>query len=1175
MTINPNRRDALKAGAAGVIGAAVSSQIIGAEMQKSPSAADAFANPTDDCRPWVYWIFMDGHLSEAGMTADLEAMKRAGIGGAICMEVDLGLARGPIKFMSKQWQSLIVNAFAHADDIGIEISMATGPGWCGTGGPWVKPEHSMQLLVSSETQVSQGPGQIIKLAQPKPRAPFFGIETLTPALKKQWEDYYVDSHVIAFPKPRGAARIEDIDEKALYTRGAYTSAVLGPYTKRPWVRPFLPSAAQYLVVPEGHAVPLSGVIDLTDKLGGDGTLTWDVPQGEWTIMRFGRTLTAQTTRPAPEAGLGFETDKFSRHALDRHLEAFVSKILKELPRRKRKGRGLTTLHFDSWEMGSQNASALFQREFATRRGYDPTRYLPTFSGYVVGSHELSERFLWDVRQTAQELVFENHILRLREQARRSGLQLSMQFYDLNPTSDMQLGSAADVPMGEFWSKDIGFSSEFSIIEATSIAHTNGKRIVGAEAFTAENFELWRQHPASMKDQGDWALCAGVNRFVFHRFQAQPANGGSPGMTFGPKGGYGVHWDRTQTWWDMVPAYHKYISRCQQVLRSGLFVADVLYLIPERAPNVFVPPNSAFLPGKLADRRGYNFDGCAPEALINRATVKDGRIIFPDGMSYYLLVLPRSETMTPRLLRKIAQLVSDGATVIGQPPSKSPSLSDHPRCDEQVQDIAKGLWENSSAGRPGKFGKGQVWLDTYRHEPSHDNPLENAAWIWSSAADRKPKGQQRCNFSYEFKVADASQIIEAEVLIGGCASFDVSINGEWIGSGQNHQLIERFDFTSLLKNGTNKIDVKVVWQDTPASALPDPWGRTPERLAPGLIAAIVLTSDDQTRQIIPSSKSWFASSSGTSTSAAAEELGSFGAPPWTLTDTAIKQSTLYPSYRTTARILSSQGVSPDFDAGEDIRFIHRHDGPVDMYFVGNRRPKQMAVTCKFRVRGRQPYWWDPQTGEKRPLPEFSIKDTHTVIPLTLAPLESGFVVFDETTAVVKRSGKNHTSPEPLITLPGPWSVSFDPQRGGPPKVIFDTLSDWIENDDPGIRHYSGKAVYTTQFDWVATDQALHHYLALGQVRNMASITLNGRDLGTLWCDPWEVRIPARVLKAGTNTLQVTVANLWINRLVGDSGLPVEKRVTWTPDSDPMPKDTPLQSSGLLGPVRLLTRPDTLT
>ena len=358
-SLKPNRRDTLKAGAAGVISAAVSTPSLSAKMQQRAPAADAFANPADDCRPWVYWYFMDGNLSSRGMAADLDAMKKAGIGGAIFLEVGLGLKTGPVTFMGKAWKALIEQAFAYADALGIEIALAAGPGWCGTGGPWVKPEDSMQVLVSSETRVSEGSRQTIKLPQPKPRPPFFGVETLTPLLKKQWEDFYVDAHVLAFPTPSGTTRIEDIDEKALFTRGAYTSAVLGPYTKRPWVRPFLPSAATYPAVPEGHAVRSADVIDLTDKLSPDGTISWDVPEGDWTIMRFGRTLTGQTTRPAPEAGLGFETDKFSRPALDKHLDAFVEKILKELPRRKREGRGLTTLHFDSWEMGSQNASALF------------------------------------------------------------------------------------------------------------------------------------------------------------------------------------------------------------------------------------------------------------------------------------------------------------------------------------------------------------------------------------------------------------------------------------------------------------------------------------------------------------------------------------------------------------------------------------------------------------------------------------------------------------------------------------------------------------------------------------------------------------------------------------------------------------------------------------------------
>ena len=187
----------------------------------------------------------------------------------------------------------------------------------------------------------------------------------------------------------------------------------------------------------------------------------------------------------------------------------------------------------------------------------------------------------------------------------------------------------------------------------------------------------------MKSQADWALCCGVNRLVIHRYQHQPWLDRFPGMTMGP---YGVHWERTQTWWDMAPAFHTYLARCQAMLRRGLPVADILYLDLEGAPSVFCPPASALLAG-LPDRRGYSFDGCAPGALIKFATVKGGRLAFPGGMSYRLLVLPRVAAMTPALLQKIKELADAGAVVIGRPPRKSPSLSHYPQCDADAKQLA--------------------------------------------------------------------------------------------------------------------------------------------------------------------------------------------------------------------------------------------------------------------------------------------------------------------------------------------------------------------------------------------------------------------------------------------------------------------------------------------------------
>ncbi len=307
-----------------------------------------------------------------------------------------------------------------------------------------------------------------------------------------------------------------------------------------------------------------------------------------------------------------------------------------------------------------------------------------------------------------ELVIENHAQFLKRYGRKYNLGLSIEPYDMNPTADMKLGAVADVPMCEFWSKGYGFNSSFSCIQAASIAHVEGRPVVAAEAFTAHK-DAWKQYPGSMKNQGDWAFAAGVNRFVYHTFQHQSLDSTlKPGMTMGP---YGVHWDRNQTWWPMADGYHKYIARCQYLLQQGRSVADILYLTPEGAPQVFRAPASAFSGDQiLPDRKAYNFDGCSPSEL-KKAIVKNHRIVFPGGASYRLLVLPAVETMTPELLSKIESLVKDGAIIIGNPPHKSPSLVNYPECDQQVSGLATSMW--GSAVQPSSlteisFGNGKIY-----------------------------------------------------------------------------------------------------------------------------------------------------------------------------------------------------------------------------------------------------------------------------------------------------------------------------------------------------------------------------------------------------------------------------------------------------------------------------------
>ncbi len=705
-----------------------------------------FFNPPNSARPGVYWYFMDGNLSREEMTADLESMKKVGIGHVLFLEVNVGIPQGPVKFLSEEWQESFRHAVKECERLGIVLTLGSGPGWTGSGGPWVKMEESMQHLVASKLEVA-GPGNVNqKLDLPQGRDPFFGLGQFTPELKTRWLDYYQDVAVLAFPTSENISRIVDSDEKALYYRPPYSSQKgVKQYIHEPVI--------QAEVFPgEKVGIPKKAILDISQYMDSHGTLNWDVPEGKWTIMRFGRRNNGAITRPAPMPGLGFECDKMSAEAMKHHLETFMIPLIEKIKPDSSKAGGWKMIHMDSWEMGAQNWTEGFREKFLEIKGYDPLPYLPVYTGMLVGNVEESERFLWDLRTVSQELILKNHVEYFKDFGRKYGMGLSIEPYDMNPNTDLDLGSYADVPMCEFWNKGYGFSTGFSTFEGTSIANLYGRPVVAAEAFTSY-LVAWRSYPGSIKNQNDWAFCSGINRLMYHTF-AHKALGEDhrPGMTMGP---YGVHWDRGQTWWEMSVAYHSYVARSQAVLQHGRGVADVLYLIPEGAPHVFLPPASAvdgnqYLVGNteygfdaetdqiiateatdtkefMPDRKGYNFDGCSPRILMERAGVKDGKIVFEGGASYHLLVLPKVRSMTPELIAKIESLVKEGACIIGNPAEQSPGLANYPENDAQVKALSKKIWgsfELPDQETGISYGKGKVlWGGDYSN-PDGDELYPN-------------------------------------------------------------------------------------------------------------------------------------------------------------------------------------------------------------------------------------------------------------------------------------------------------------------------------------------------------------------------------------------------------------------------------------------------------------------
>ncbi|WP_036930478.1 glycosyl hydrolase [Prevotella sp. 10(H)] len=685
---------------------------------QSEDIEKGFKNPPVSAKSGVYWYFMDGNFSKEGITKDLESMVRVGISHVIFLEVNVGVPRGKVDMLSTEWKDMFKHAVKECERLGVEMTLGVGPGWTGSGGPWVKPEESMQHLVSSSVIVDGSEIKNVILPKPAPKRPFFGERNFTPELHKQWQEFYEDIAVLAFPTPKGDDVIGDTDEKSLYYRA--------PYSSQPGVKQFLPMSSSYADA-INSAVNPEDIKDITAWMKPDGTIEGDLPAGKWTIMRFGVRNNGAITRPAPAPGLGFEADKLDTVAMSHHMDKFVGELFRHIGFTKRTSKspsgGLTMLHMDSWEMGAQNWTGSFRKEFELRRGYDPQPYFPAYSGLIVGSRELSERFLWDMRKTVQELILENHAGYIREYAHRHGLGFSVEPYDMNPTADLELATISDVPMCEYWSVGYGFNTSFSLAEGTSIAHLKGQQVVPAESFTAQ-FDGWDQYPGKMKNQTDWALAGGVNRFMFHTFQHQCLPDSlRPGMTMGP---YGVHWDRNQTWWEMGKAYHDYLSRCQFMMQQGRTVSDILYFSPEGNPHVFRAPASAYLgTDTLPDKRGYAFDACPPSFLY-KASVKDGKIVFPSGAEYRILVLPTFETMTPEILKKIKGLLLDGATVVGMPPTKSPSLQGYPQCDNEIASLVKEIWGEGAA--PDKtetrtVGKGKIiWSKEILN--NHDNLYPN-------------------------------------------------------------------------------------------------------------------------------------------------------------------------------------------------------------------------------------------------------------------------------------------------------------------------------------------------------------------------------------------------------------------------------------------------------------------
>jgi hypothetical protein len=442
------------------------------------------------------------------------------------------------------------------------------------------------------------------------------------------------------------------------------------------------------------------VVDLTSRVHADGSLDWTAPKGEWTVLRLGYSLIGITNHPASPEGTGLEVDKLNRDHVKAYLESYLDRYAAFLGPDLMGARGLHGMVNDSWEAGAQNWTESLPQEFRARRGYALTRWMPVLTGRIVDSAAASDGFLWDFRRTLGELLAENHYAQLDTILKSRSMIHYVESHESGRAfigDGMDAKRTATVPMSATWvsgnNPTAGYDAD--VRESASVAHLYGQNLVAAESLTTSG-PAFAYAPVDLKATADRMLSNGLNRFVIHTSVHQPLDDKAPGFTLGP---FGQYFTRQETWADQAGAWISYLARSAYLLQQGHFVADVLYYYGEDSNITAL--YGASLPQVPA---GYAYDFANPHALT-LMKVQDGALTTASGMRYRVLALdPRTRWMSLEVLRRIAALVHDGATIVGDKPQNTPSLADD---TAEFHRLADAVW---GAGKPlgsNRYGKGQV------------------------------------------------------------------------------------------------------------------------------------------------------------------------------------------------------------------------------------------------------------------------------------------------------------------------------------------------------------------------------------------------------------------------------------------------------------------------------------
>lgn len=761
-----------------------------------------FDHPQDSARTKVWWFHGETVGIHEGITADLEAFKKAGVGGVIYYDQVHGDGEGAFKVFSPEWWDEIIFSSQEAKRIGINFEANSSNGYV-AGGRWITPDKSMQRLASQDMMLEvDGKTPDVKFQLPARKTPGNWQKTVTVLAVPYNEQLMGDSRqvfsedsVVKLSDPkqthyitidfgkaftarsityvtgaRGKARTSSMQvpkshfemhpTNGIYQEGSFfgcgyrnlpdigelqvsddgvnyrkvcslrpkyqnlggskEQTLAFPTTKGRYFRIMLTGWASGMksddqlafgnVVISSRAcvdvwqekasfvselmetdrtpqytkdeiIDFSQAIDLTSSCDDKGVVMWkNCPKGKWLVLRLFAASTGGHTKHGRKEALGFECDKLSVDGARLQWQSYVKPIIDTL----RAHNGLLTgICMDSHEAGPQNWTASMPQEFRTLRGYDMQKYLPVMAGYMVGSAEESAQFLFDLRHTINDLITDRYFGEFNRLCRSEGLVLTAQAIGgaLCMAGDaVGVKRLVDKPQAEFW----GYQTEgnYDIKDCSSAAHLYGKQIASGEAYTDVTY---KHTLADIKNLADYAYAYGINEFVVCAVAYQPwvrrkLKDKSEKLKVSTANGRQYVLNRLNTLWPVSKPFWDYQARCSWMLRQGKPVSDFcLYLgddIPVRILGHKLP----------AFPQGYDFDAFTTDALKNRMTAKNGRIVLPDGVSYSMMILPSDGRGEREEVRELIETFRRQGVPVYDPQTDNRSLSEAIREAGLVPDV---------------------------------------------------------------------------------------------------------------------------------------------------------------------------------------------------------------------------------------------------------------------------------------------------------------------------------------------------------------------------------------------------------------------------------------------------------------------------------------------------------